>query len=78
MNTQELKERFMGYNFLERGQFRIYFKYKKGIINCITTNKLALDRINEDSPKRDYGRFYKTEKQALISLYEECKMKNNL
>lgn len=75
MITQQLKEkisiRFQGY-----GHFIVTIKYKGNFYKCTTTNTMAIDKIGEE--KREPKQFYVTEKQALLSLWNECKNKNNL
>jgi hypothetical protein len=75
MNTEQLKNRistrFKGY-----GHFEVTIQYRGKEYSSTTTNTMAIDRIGESA--RTPKEFYKTEKDALLSLYNECKRVNNL
>ena len=76
MTTQELKERYLGSSFKGRGHFRVGFIFRNKKYYSITTNTLAIDRIDDELPQpEDY---YTTQKQALLSLYNEVKRANDL
>lgn len=75
MTTQELKSRittrFSGY-----GHYKVTIEYRGKEYSCITTNMSAIDRIGDDEVRlKDW---YPTEKQALLALWDECKLANNL
>lgn len=78
MTQQDLKDRYLGSQFKSYGHFKVGFTIRGKDYYCITTNTLALDRIDDDLKDRENGRIYVTQKQALRSLYDEVKQKNNL
>lgn len=75
MTTQQLKNRistqFSGY-----GHFKVTINYRNKTYTCITTNTMAIDKIGDE--QRTPKEFYTTEKEALLSLYNECKRANDL
>ncbi len=75
MTTEQLKNR-ISTRFIGHGHFKITIQYRGKEYSSTTTNTMAIDRIGESvrTPKE----FYKTEKDALLSLYNECKRVNNL
>jgi len=75
MTAQELRSKIRiepkGY-----GHFKTTIEFRGKKYSCTTTNTLAIDKIGDTNktPKS----FYTTEKQALLSLWSECKSKNNI
>ena len=78
MTTRELKNKFLGVTFKGRGHYKVGFTIRGIDRYCTTTNTMAIDRIDDNLPERDYDRYYVTQKQALQSLYDEVKRKNDL
>ena len=78
MTTQELKERYLGSSFKGRGHFRVGFTFRGKEYFAITTNTMAIDRIDDEMPERTNGAYYVTQKQALGALYGEVLRVNNL
>ena len=72
MTTKELKDRVSVSLTTMYGHYKVRIKYRGKEYSCITTDSLSYDAIkwhDEDE---------KTERQALLSLYNECKRKNDL
>lgn len=79
MKLSDLWYKYLGKQIVGYGHYKVTFVYKGKEISCITTNTLALDRINsQDIYTPNMERYTYTEKQALQALYNECKEKNNL
>lgn len=76
MTLKQLKQRYEGHTFVSHGHFRVCFKIYNKSYCCITTNTLAIDRIDDDLPERTPNKFYVTQKQALEALYKEVKSHN--
>lgn len=75
MTTKELKSR-ISIRHYGHGHKLICITFRGKDYKCVSSNTIATDRIGDDSRTPDW--FYTTEKQALLSLYNECKRKNNL
>lgn len=60
------------------GHKKISIIYRGKEYKCTSTNTQASDRINSDKEGIDNNSYYKTKKQAYLSLYNECKQANNL
>lgn len=73
-----LKDKYLGSQFKSYGHFRIGFLIRGKEYYCITTNTMAIDRINEELPNVLRGAYYPTQEQALSSLYSEVKQHNHL
>lgn len=75
MTTQQLKEKVFT-RFVNSGHYEVMIKYKNKNYFCITTNMKAIDEIDEEeiTPKK----YYTTQKQALLALWNECKYINCL
>jgi len=78
MTTKQLENRYLGHTFLGKGHYRIGFDIRGINRYCTTTNTMAIDRIDDELPERDYDRIYVTQKQALRALYDEVKRKNDI
>ena len=72
MTTRQLKDKvnYIGPTF--KGRFLVQIIYRNEHFKCYSTNTLAKDAI----VTQEYS--YYTERQALQSLYDECKQANNL
>ena len=75
MTTLELQTRINTY-FSSYGHFIVSITYRDKEYTCTTTNTMAIDCMYNEGV--DYDRYYKTAKQALLALWDECKTKNNL
>ena len=74
MTTQELYDRISTSTCL-RGQFTVTIEYRGKEYCCKSNNTLAYDVIRFDADPKESHYTYK---QALMSLWRECKAKNNL
>jgi hypothetical protein len=72
MTTQELKNRVFMNKTSSYGHYKIIIIYRGIVYTCITTNSMAYDRYDDDQAPRGI------QKDALKSLWNECKRKNNL
>ncbi len=72
-NLNQLKK-IVSYGFAGYGHNRIAIIYRGKEYHCTSSNTQATDRINSEPQKGDHY----TEKQAFLSLYNECKRANNL
>lgn len=59
----------------KRGVYRVWIRYRGYAYQCYSTNSMAYDTIKSDGACKNY---YRTQKQALQALYDECKAANNL
>lgn len=75
MTTAQLKEK-VSFFFAGYGHYKVTITYRGKEYNCTSTDTLAVDSIGFDGHRSD--RYYKTDKQALMALYNECKRANNL
>jgi len=73
MTLTQLQERVYAQLSSSHGHYRVEITYRGNTYTCITTNSLAYDSYCNPSSTSYY-----TEKQALQSLYDECKAKNKL
>lgn len=74
MTTKELYNRIT-LGTCVSGQFTVTIEYRGEEYTCKSNNTLAYDSIRFDP---EPGESYYTPKQALMALWNECKMKNNL
>jgi hypothetical protein len=77
MTTTQLRER-VSFGFAGLGHNNVCILYKGKEYICKSSNTLATDRIKDDNDGIDNNTYYKTKKQAFMSLYNECKKANNL
>lgn len=77
MTTQQLSQR-VSFRFGGYGHFRIEIEYRNYLYTALTTNTLALDRVNDNTLVDRARQNGYTRRQALLALYNECKLKNNL
>ena len=72
MTTKQLDDaidwRWIGY-----GTYEVTISYRNKIYKCHTHNTTAIDDYQSES--RSY---YKTDKQCLMALYDECMRANHL
>jgi hypothetical protein len=73
MNTEQLIKR-VAFGFASYGHYYVAIVYRGKGYSCKTTNMEATDAAREGDNVK--GRL--TRKQALLSLYNECKRANNL
>lgn len=79
MKLDELWYKYQGKRITGSGEYKITFTYKGKEISCRTNNTLAIDRLSvQDILLPRKIEFTYTEKQALQSLYDECKRKNKI
>lgn len=77
MTTEDLIKR-VDYGFRGHGHYNVTIRFRGKEYRCVTTNMMAIDAAGDDSLAVDRDRYYTTQKQALLSLYNECKLKNDL
>ena len=77
MTTKELQKK-VAFTFPDYRHYHITIIYRGKGYYYTSTNTSAIDRINDDNDGINHDSYYKTKKQALISLYNECKQANNL
>lgn len=77
MTLQQLKKRYLGARFKSYGHFKIGFVWRGKEYYSVTTNTMAIDRI-DDMPERTNKDYYVTQKQALTDLYNEVKRANDI
>jgi hypothetical protein len=77
MTTTQLQKK-VTFGFYGYGHQKLIITFRGKEYQCTTTNTQATDRINNDNDGIDSNSYYKTKKQALISLFNECKQANNL
>lgn len=78
MTTEQLKERYLGAGFKSYGHFKIGFVWRGKEYYSVTTNTMAIDRIDDEMPERTNKDYYVTQKQALTDLYNEVKRANGI
>ena len=74
MTTKELYNRIT-LGTCVSGQFTVAIEYRGEEYTCKSNNTLAYDAIRFDADPKESHYTYK---QALMSLWRECKAKNNL
>ena len=77
MNTTQLTKK-VAFGFSHYGHYNIAIIFRGKGYSCKSTNTSATDRISDDNDGINNDAYYKTKKQAFISLYNECKQANNL
>lgn len=75
MTYRELSKRISVTPCNKRGVYRVWIRYRGYAYQCYSTNSMAYDTIKSDGACYNY---YRTQKQALQALYDECKAANNL
>jgi hypothetical protein len=75
MTHKQLKERYLGSSFAGYGHFKVGFTIYGKPCYTVTTNTMALDRLDDDMPQRTMS-YYVTQRQALQSLYNEVRACN--
>jgi hypothetical protein len=77
MNTTQLTKK-VSFGFAGYGHQRVVITFRGKEYKCTSTNTSATDRISDDNDGINHDSYYKTKKQAFMSLFNECKQKNNL
>ena len=77
MTTTQLQKK-VSFGFAGYGHQRVVITFRGKEYHCKSTNTSATDRIFDDNDGINHDAYYKTKKQAFISLYNECKQANNL
>jgi hypothetical protein len=75
MTTAQLSQRIIADRTSSYGHYKVTIQYRGKEYSCISTDSMAYDRYNDEYAK---GRGIYTQKDALQSLWSECKRKNNL
>lgn len=79
MKLEELRSR-VTHELACTGTYRVTIEYRGKFYHCFSHNTLAVDRIwhtdDDGEPRRVVCGY--TEKQAYLSLWRECLLKNNL
>ena len=78
MNTLNQLQKNVSFFFSGYGHNKVTIKFRGKEYECISTNTHATDRIKDDNEGLDRNSYYKTKKQAYLSLYNEVKAANNL
>jgi hypothetical protein len=78
MNTLNQLQKNVSFFFSGYGHNKVSIIYRGKEYRCISTNTHATDRIKDDNAGLDRNSYYKTKKQAYLSLYNEVKAANNL
>lgn len=78
MTLEELKDKIESIVFVGYGHYKVTIRFRGKRYRCTTNNTLATDRAKYGcyEPRKKEGMY--TMKQALESLYNECKEKNGL
>lgn len=66
--------KIVSFSFSGYGHYKVIIQYRAKEYKCTTTNMEAIDAAREGDNIK--GRL--TRKQAFLSLYNECKLANNL
>jgi len=77
MTTQQLLERIDARKTTSYGHYRVTIQYRGKKYTCISNDSLAYDRHLDTECWYSRGKLY-TQKEALQTLWNECKRKNNL
>jgi hypothetical protein len=77
MNTQQL-QRKVSFGFSGYGHNKVVITFRGKQYKFTSTDTDATDRIMDDDDGINNDKYYKTKKQAFMSLYNECKRANNL
>lgn len=77
MTTTQLINK-VSFGFAGYGHNKVTITFRGKQYTCTSTNTSAIDRISDDNDGINNDTYYKTKKQALMSLFNECKQANNL
>ena len=77
MTTTQLQKK-VSFGFSGYGHQRVVITFRGKEYHCTSTNTDATDRIMDDNDGINNNTYYTTKKQALMSLFNECKQANNL
>ena len=72
MTTAQLSQRIIADRTSSYGHYKITIQYRGKQYSCTTTDSMAYDRYNDEDAQRG------VQIDALKSLWNECKRKNNL
>ena len=78
MNTLNQLQKNVSFLFSGYGHNKVTIIFRGKEYKCISTNTQATDRIKDDNEGVNKDSYYKTKKQAYLSLYNEVKRANNL
>lgn len=78
MNTSELSQRVMVSGTSSYGHYKVEILYRGKWYKCTTNNSVAVDRHDDEDAKGPHCQRICTQKEALKTLWNECKRKNNL
>ena len=77
MTITQLQQK-ISFGFAVYGHYNVCILYRNKSYRCTSSNTQATDRIRDDNDGINNNTYYKTKKQAFMSLYNECKKANNL
>jgi hypothetical protein len=77
MTTAQLQKK-VSFGFSGYGHNTVTITFRGKNYKCTSSNTSATDRIMDDNDGINNNAYYTTKKQALMSLYNECKQANNL
>jgi hypothetical protein len=78
MNTLNQLQKNVSFFFSGYGHNKVTIIYRGKEYKCTSTNTQATDRIKDDNEGVNKDSYYKTKKEAYLSLYNEVKRANNL
>lgn len=78
MKTLNQLQKNVSFFFSGYGHNKISIIYRGKEYRCTSSNTIATDRIKDDNEGINNDTYYKTKKQAFLSLYNEVKAANNL
>lgn len=78
MKTLNQLQKNVSFFFSGYGHNKISIIYRGKEYRCTSSNTIATDRIKDDNEGIDNDTYYKTKKEAYLSLYNEVKAANNL
>jgi translation initiation factor IF-3 len=77
MTTKQLQQK-VSLIFSNYGHYKVNITFRGKEYKSTTTNMQAIDRVFDDNDGINNNSYYKTKKQAFMSLFNECKQANNL
>jgi hypothetical protein len=77
MNTKQLRSK-VSFSPSGHGHYKVSIEFRGKEYSSTTDNMPAIDAADRDDDRRMIGDYYETPKQALQSLYDEVKRKNDL
>ena len=73
MTTTELSQRVYVTRTSSHGHYKVEITYRGKQYTCTTTNSMAFDAHDDEDAKGHY-----TQREALQSLWDECKRANKI